>query len=210
VTRCDEFHDALAADAAGEIDPGAKAALAAHIDQCAACSLARDRLRAALSGLGAEQVPEPGPLYWASFGGRLRARIAAGGPASRRRGAGLLVAAALVAACGIGLAVTLLRPGRSAGGPGGPGGPGTEPIASGGAAAVGPAAGTGGGAAAWGGDAVAEARFEAALKTMLGDGGAQAGGELEAILDDVAPGDPFALAGGLDEIDSATHAGPGV
>jgi hypothetical protein len=67
-----------------------------------------------------------------------------------------------------------------------------------------------GGAGAGGGDAVAEARFEAALKTMLGDGGAKAGGDLEAILDDVAPGDPFALAGGLDEIDSVTNGGSGV
>jgi hypothetical protein len=212
MTRCDEFHDAMAADAAGEIDPGTKAALAAHLDRCPACSLVRDRLSAALSGLGAEPAPEPGPLYWASFNGRLRERIAPAGAAARRR-AGLMVAAALVAACGIGLVVTLRWPGRSADGPGGIV---TAPMTTGDGAAAGVAAGAGGdadtvgGAGAGGGDAVAEARFEAALKTMLGDGGAKAGGDLEAILDDVAPGDPFALAGGLDEIDSVTNGGSGV
>jgi len=195
--RCDEYQDAMAADLVGEIDPGAKAGLAAHLDRCPACSLAFDRLRAALDDLGAEPVPEPDPLYWVSFGGRLRERIAAAGAASRRR-AGLLIAAALVAACGLGLAATFRWPGRSAHMPGGPV---PAPVAAGGAAA---------GAAAGGNDAFAEARFDAALETMIGAGGVKAGGDLEVILDEVAPGDPFALAGGLDEIDSGRSAGTGV
>lgn len=194
--RCEQFEDLIAADLAGEIDPGAKAGLAAHLERCPACALALGRLRAALGDLAAEEAPEPGPIYWTSFGGRVRERIAAVAAASRRRRR-LLIAAAVVAACGIGLAATLRWPGRPAGRPGGPS---ASPVAAG-AGATGDAGG---------GEAVAESRFDTALESMLGAGGAEAGDDLEAILDEVAPGDPFALAGGLDELDSDSDAGSGV
>jgi len=199
--RCDEFNDAMAADASGEIDADAQATLAAHLEHCPACSIAASRLRAAFGGLGAEPVPDPGLLYWASFGGRVRERIAAT-RAARRPLPLVLAAAALIAVIGLALAATIRWSGHMEGGPGNPA---ASPNVGGGPVARGD---TRPGADA--GEAVAEARFEAALQAMLGEEGAQAAGEIETILDDVAPGDPFALAGGLDEIDGRTDGGSGV
>ena len=186
MTRCDEFHEALAAEVAGEIDSATWSALAAHLDACSACARERDRLHAALADLRAETVPDPGAIYWASFDSRLRQRIAAARTGARRRGR-LLVAAAVVAACAIGLGVMRRLGGRPADGAG-PGGPHESAP----------------------GDAGADARLEAALRELRAGDTAATAGAVESILDDVAPGDPFALAGGLDDIDGETDAVTGV
>jgi anti-sigma factor RsiW len=186
MTHCDELRDALAAEIAGECEPDTRPALAAHLDGCPACAAERDRLRGALAILRAEEVPDPGALYWASFDARLRARIDAARTGARRRGR-VLAAAAVLATCAIGLGVMLRQAGRPLGSPGAPGG---RPAA--------PAADTG-----------AEARLEAALRDLRGGDATGTAGALEAILDDVAPGDPFALAGGLDDIDNESGADSG-
>jgi hypothetical protein len=206
MTRCNEIQDALAAEAAGEIDAEALAVLAVHLGSCPACSRDRDRLRAALADLGAEPVPDPGPLYWASFEARLRQRIAAArSTASRRRR--VLAAAAAVAVCGLGLAVILRFPGRR---PGHAGGPGLPQAAAGGSVAPDAVEGAREGGTVGEAAALAEARLEAAIRTLREGDRGRADGALEAILDDVAPGDPFALAGGLDAIDNDSGADSGV
>jgi anti-sigma factor RsiW len=71
--RLDAYHD-------GELSPGARARVAAHVERCEACRqelAALDRLRAALT-LTAVNPPE---AAWASFWPEVRARIAAPAPA---------------------------------------------------------------------------------------------------------------------------------
>src|SRR5439155_6785778 len=58
--------------------------------------------------LAAGAVPEPGPAYWASFGGRVRARI----DASLRRARLLHWTAAAAAGAAIVAGLALLQPGR--------------------------------------------------------------------------------------------------
>jgi anti-sigma factor RsiW len=70
--RLDAYHD-------GELSPGARARVAAHVERCESCRrelAALDRLRATLTLTGVD----PPDTAWASFWPEVRARIAAPAP----------------------------------------------------------------------------------------------------------------------------------
>jgi anti-sigma factor RsiW len=195
VNRCDEFRDAIAAAVAGEIGVDERAGLESHLDACPACRTDAARLEDAFAGLCDDDVPEPGPVYWASFGARLRERIESARGATRWRGR-FLAAAVLVAAAGIGVLVTLRRPA-------GPGAP--APSAAGPEVA---AAGRTESASEAEVTAAAETRLEQVLRDVRDtDAGA---GDLDTILEEVAPGDPYVLAGTVDDDESGVDGGSGV
>lgn len=104
---CDAAHERIARSVAGEIDAEARRELEAHLAACPGCSAEAGRIRDALALLERDEAPDPGPLYWGSFGPRLRARIAAS--ARRRLLLRLAAVAAAVAVAFAGLSVFQVR-----------------------------------------------------------------------------------------------------
>lgn len=104
---CDTVPDLIARRLAGEIDPESRRDLEAHLAGCPRCSAEAARIRDALALLERDEVPDPGRLYWESFGSRLRVRIAAS--ARRRSLLRLAAVAAAVAIAVAGLAVFQVR-----------------------------------------------------------------------------------------------------
>ncbi|HEV8702162.1 MAG TPA: zf-HC2 domain-containing protein [Candidatus Polarisedimenticolia bacterium] len=104
---CDAVHDRIAQWIAGELDPEPRRELEAHLGACTGCAAEAGRLREALALLEHDEGPDPGPLYWGSFGSRLRARIAAS--ARRRSLLRLAAVAAALAVAVAGLAIFQVR-----------------------------------------------------------------------------------------------------
>lgn len=104
---CDAVQDRIARWIAGELDPEPRRELEAHLGTCTVCAAEAGRLREALLLLERDEAPDPGPLYWSSFGSRLHARIAAS--ARRRRLLRLAAVAAALAVAVAGLAVFQVR-----------------------------------------------------------------------------------------------------
>jgi anti-sigma factor RsiW len=97
---------ALVPYARNELAPAERAAVATHLDACAACRRALADVHAVLSGLAAPpSAPEP---HWGRYRAELRARLAAraGGPRWWRRPLPIAVSAGLAAA----LLLFMLRP----------------------------------------------------------------------------------------------------
>ena len=107
---CESARRAIANRLAEAIDDASLRELAVHLKTCSDCADDARVLDGAVGALKDDQVPDPGPVYWASFGRRLRDRISLSRGRSRRRTAALLtVAAALVTV----LALQAMRAGRS-------------------------------------------------------------------------------------------------
>ncbi len=195
---CEEARQRLGPLLADDLGAPERRVLEEHLLTCAPCGADAARVRGALDVLAADDVPDPGALYWASFGRRLRSRIAAG----RRRSFVYRVAAVLAAGVLLVLAGRLLRHGGQ--------GPGEPPIASlhEPAAAQSPVStpgdegvraerprpprgpeGTAGTPRRAPSVEEAEARLNEALRRAIEEG--QDPGEIEAILDDITPADPL-------------------
>lgn len=173
---CDAARDRIAPWIAGEIDLQAGRDLEAHLGGCPGCSAEAGRIRQALAILETGEAPDPGPLYWSSFGPRLRARIAA---SARRRLVLRLASVAAAAVAVAGLAVFQIRL------------PSAPPWLAGGGRAAPPAprALT---------VAEAEARLGALLRQAVAEG--QDESDLDAILDEIAPLDLLDAADDLGRI----------
>jgi hypothetical protein len=104
---CEAVQERIARWVAGEIDAESRRELETHLAGCPGCSTEAGRIREALALLERDEAPDPGPLYWGSFGSRLRARIAAS--TRRRRVLRLAAVAAAVAVAVAGLAVFQVR-----------------------------------------------------------------------------------------------------
>ena len=104
---CEAAQERIARWVAGEIDAESRRELEAHLAGCPGCSTEAGRIQEALALLERDEAPDPGLLYWGSFGPRLRARIAAS--ARRRRLLRLAAVAAAVAVAVAGLAVFQVR-----------------------------------------------------------------------------------------------------
>ena len=164
----------------GEIDPEDRRAFEEHLRACAVCASDTERARRALDLLAADDVPDPGPVYWSSFGGRLRERIATARRRTHRLGLTAAIAAATIVVAG--LAVVQTRrgpvPGRVAGG-------------SADGAAMTPAV-----------RALsieqAEARLREALQRAVAEG--QDPHEIDTILDDIAPADALEGTGRVGDL----------
>lgn len=70
-----------------------------HVASCAECAGRVSDVRAALSMVAEAEAPEPSPLFWDAFRGRVASAIAA--PPARRRYAGFVLPAFLAAAATI-------------------------------------------------------------------------------------------------------------
>lgn len=191
MSDCVRYLEDLALLLADEIDPERRALLERHLATCASCARERTATAGALDDLRAAEVPDPGPVYWSGFEARFRARLQARRTVARRRLVLSAAAAVLIAAAGLGLFAVRRGGGSAAGGhvASGPGGDGAT-IASGGER-TGATAGVALVDSTEGEDA--EARLEAALHAVRGRASGDA--EFEAILDEIAPGDPYAFTG---------------
>ena len=107
---CESARQAIANRLAGAVDDASLRELAIHLKTCPECADDARVLDGAVGALKDEQVPDPGPVYWASFGSRLRDRISLSRGRSRRRTAALLTMAAALATV---LAMQAMRAGRS-------------------------------------------------------------------------------------------------
>ncbi len=96
--NCPEARRAMAERLAGETDEIAIRELAVHVASCPACAREEGAVDEALAALSEDDVPDPGPVYWSSFGKRVRARIKDRARRSRRRTALLSAAAAALVA----------------------------------------------------------------------------------------------------------------
>jgi len=190
---CRRIRDLLAQLVSGEIEGEAGREIEAHLLACPACSAEAAGLREALSLLKEEVPPDPGVPYWSSFGGRLRARIAA---SQRRRRTLRLIAAAAAVLLVASLALLGQRESpasRIAEGPR----PSPPPIDAGSPATPAPPVAPHEPRPAPAPSvparalsvAEAEARLDALLRQAAAEG--QDPGELEAILDEVAPAHPL-------------------
>ena len=106
MTGCAGTRERITTCLSGEIDPDARRVLEDHLSICAACAADAGRLRQALDLLADGDVPDPGPVYWSSFGRRLRARI----DAARRRVRLLRWTATIAAAAVIVAGLSLQKP----------------------------------------------------------------------------------------------------
>jgi len=169
--RCDEAMGLLVS---GEIDEEARAGLEEHLRSCAACARDADRVREAFRVLtsDADDPPDPGPVYWNAFGRRLRNRIVLSKRRSRLR---TLLPLAAAAALVVGLAVVLYRP-EVREHPSALAGRETAPART---IRAGPV----------------EGEAEAVLRRAASE--EEGRREIEAILDEVAPGDPLELEDAL-------------
>ena len=107
---CESARQAIANRLAGDIDDANLRELATHLETCSDCVDDARILDGAVGALKNDEVPDPGPVYWASFGRRLRDRIALSRGRFRRRSAALLAAVAALATV---LALQTMRVGRS-------------------------------------------------------------------------------------------------
>jgi hypothetical protein len=175
---CDGARDRMAPWIAGEMEPAACRELEAHLRACPGCSAEAEHIRRALALLETVEAPDPGPLYWSSFGPRLRARLAAS--ARRRRALRLAAVAAAAALAVAGLAMLQFRHGTA-----------PPVVAAGGRPETRPAP-----------QALpveeAEARLSAVLRQAVAEG--QDLTDLDAILDEIAPLDPLDAADALGRI----------
>lgn len=122
---CDAARGAMPEALSGEMRAADLERLESHLADCPPCDAEMDRHRTALRLLGEDDVPDPGPAYWAAFTGRLRRRIAASGAAGKRSRFRLALAATVVLAAGL----ALFAAGRILRGPvtiSGPAGTGTR------------------------------------------------------------------------------------
>jgi anti-sigma factor RsiW len=181
MSDCERHLEDLALLAADEIDPERRAAVERHLAACPTCTRERATIDRAFAELRAAEVPDPGPVYWSGFEARFRTRLATGRAAIRRRTFYVAAAAALVAALGLGI----LLGRRPDGGAAVPSGAGVTTVAAG-------APGSETAADAAEGER-AEARLEAAFHAISSS--ASGDDEFEAILDEIAPGDPYAFTG---------------
>jgi anti-sigma factor RsiW len=106
VTDCAGTRERITAWLSGELGPDDRRVLEDHLSACASCAADAGRLRQALDLLTAGDVPDPGPVYWSSFGRRLRVRI----DAARRRVRLLRWTATIAAAAVIVAGLSLQRP----------------------------------------------------------------------------------------------------
>ena len=168
---CDEAMGLLVS---GEIEEEARAGLEEHLRSCAACGRDADRVREAFRALtsDADAPPDPGPVYWSAFGRRLRDRIALSKRRSRLQALLPLAAAAVLV---VGLAVVLHRQ-EVRERPSGRAGRETAPART---IPAGPI----------------EGEAEAVLRRAASE--EEGRREIEAILDEVAPGDPLELEDAL-------------
>jgi anti-sigma factor RsiW len=173
--RCDEAMGLLVS---GEIDEEARAGLEEHLRSCAACARDADRVREAFRVLTSDagDPHDPGPVYWNAFGRRLRDRIVLSKRRSRLR---TLLPLAAAAALVVGLAVVLYRPEVR-----------EHPSALAGRTA--PALTIPAGPV--------EGEAEAVLRRAVSEDEGRR--EIEAILDEVAPGDPLELEDALGTLSS--------
>ena len=97
MTGCDDLRDLAARIAAGDetVDLSVRRQVEAHLDRCDDCRQAAARFRQGLDILGSEEPPNPGPVYWARFQGRLWDRIGASRRTRRLRSA-MAIAASVV------------------------------------------------------------------------------------------------------------------
>jgi len=181
MSDCERHLEDLALLAADEIDAERRAAVERHLAACPDCARERTTIERAFADLRAGEVPDPGPVYWSGFEARFRARLVTRKAAARRRVFYAAAAAALVAALGLGILLGR-RPGSGASAAAG----GSVTAAAAGA----PGSGTTRDAAE---GERAEARLEAAFHAISANPSGDA--EFEAILDEIAPGDPYALTG---------------
>ncbi len=186
MSDCERHLEDLALLAAGDIEPERQAAVERHLAACPDCARARGTIDRAFADLRAAEVPDPGPVYWSGFEPRFRARLGSRKAAARRRAFYAAAAAALVAALGLGILLGR-RPGSGAAAPDAVGAP-----AGGSVTAAAGAPGSETAAEAAEGER-AEARLEAAFHAISTSASGDA--EFEAILDEIAPGDPYAFTG---------------
>ncbi len=184
---CAEARDRIEPWLSGEMDAGERSALEAHLHACAFCATVAARARRALDLLTDNEVPDPGPLYWASFGRRLAVRIEARARRFRRLRLAAAIAAAVAVVAGLALwrVHDAIEPARLAdvNTNGTVPVPQPSPRATGGnqrdvAVAPGPRALT---------IEEAETRLREALRRAAAEG--QSARELDAILEDIAPAD---------------------
>jgi len=156
---------------AGEIEPDEGRALEEHLSACSACSAEAERTRRTLDLIASDDVPDPGPVYWSSFGARLGTRIEDARRRARRRNVTAAVAAVAIVVAG--LAIAQMRRGQA-------------PEMSGSVPGV---AGNGSGEPWHSSVEESETRLREALLRAMAEGqGARA---IESILDEIAPADPF-------------------
>lgn len=208
---CEEARERLAAWLSGEIEPDERGALDMHLRSCAACAADADRARRALDVVASEEVPDPGPLYWSSFGVRLRARIAAARRRTLRRRLTAAIAAAAVVVAGLAVLQRRHEAPSAGAGPVAEKRPDVPDNVPAPLPAAKDAAGTatdrarrlpGQGSPARRALPVAEAevRLREALDRAVAQG--HDPGEIEALLEEIAPADP------LDGADLAGHLSP--
>jgi hypothetical protein len=177
---CKEALEGIAELVSGEMELSRQRDLEGHLRSCASCSEEVSRTRAALDLLAGEEVPDPGPAYWAAYGGRLRRRLAASGGRLRWR---RLLAAAATVLLAAGLAAYVVRRAGSSG-------PAPDRLGGGRLAqrdAPGPPR-----------DDPAEARLRSLLdQAAAGEEGLSAA---QVILDEIVPGDPFGLDDDVDAL----------
>ena len=92
--NCEAAREAMANRLADEAGAEVIRELDNHLEACADCAGESRALGEALGASRQEDVPDPGPIYWAAFGGRVRGRINRWMRRSRRRSAWLAAAAA--------------------------------------------------------------------------------------------------------------------
>jgi anti-sigma factor RsiW len=167
MTRCEETLEALALRLGQEIDPGREVALNEHLAGCPACAREAAAFRDLQEALQVEALPDPGPLYWASFQKRLRQRIVSRQRARRARAVAVGLAASALLAIGISAWIQ-----RGSGGPSHP----DQTDGSGAARADG---------------SLAETRLDAALDRLAEQRTGSL--ELESLLDDLVADEPMML-----------------
>lgn len=186
--ECERYLEDLGLLVADEIEAGPRATLLRHLEGCPDCARERALFEKAFADLRAGDAPDPGPVYWSGFENRFRTRLLARRALARRR---LLVAAAAVLVATVALGMLMGRWPSGAGGEGAliasQAGSGASTAAPEAAASLRPSTSEG---------ERAEARLEAALHSVRGLSTRDE--EFEAILDEVAPGDPYAFTGVAD------------
>jgi len=187
MSDCERHLEDLVLLAAGDLDAERRAVIERHLAACPDCARERAAIDRAFADLRAAEVPDPGPVYWSGFEARFRARLATRRAAARRRAFYAAAAAVLVAALGLGILL-----GRRPGGGAAAQDPGGAPAGGRMTAAAAGAPGSGTAPDAVEGER-AEARLEAAFHAISANPSGDA--EFEAILDEIAPGDPYALTG---------------
>jgi hypothetical protein len=177
---CAEARERVALCLSGEIDPDGRRALEELLRACAGCSADTERTRRAIDLFAADDVPDPGPDYWSSFGGRLRARIEAARRRARLKGLAAAIAAAAIIVTGL-----AVRPAHRGDDPGTGGN--LPRVARNGTIGVRPPS-----------VEATEVHLRETLEQAMADGRDLR--EIETILDEIAPADPLEGAEGLGDL----------